>query len=144
VGVHLSDVLSKANILEALYLDAPVIKMYVDLILQGKPAPYTLLMRSDEVIQNEEIIERVRDMLKYYDNYSTKSKTAAIGGVTDFIRECLDEAMILEDEKYIVQMLKAGVVIGSSKQIVYGNRIEDLKEYAKIKGYEISIKKVES
>jgi len=134
----MSGVISRANILEALYLDAPVIKMYVDLIMQGKPAPYTLLMRSDEVIRNEEIVERLREHLK---TWGIKFCNEC-GFGTEMINEILDEAMILEGEQYEIVMFKGNAVVDGSRQVVDAEKVEGLKDYARIKGYEISVKKI--
>lgn len=131
----MSDVISRANILQALYEEAPVIKMYVDLILQGKPAPYTLLMRSDESIKNEEIIERLWEVR----NGCAESDL----DLKNILDEILDEAMILEGEKYEVTYFKGEIMVEGSRQIVDADKIDDKKEYAKFKGYEISVKKVE-
>jgi len=139
----MSDVLSRANILEALYMDAPVIKMYVDLIMQGKPAPYTLLMRSDESIRNEEIVQRLRDKIDYLESIEPMMRDTETDVAIEELKEIMDEAMILEGEQYEIVMFKCNTVVDGSRQIVDAEKVEGLKDYARIKRYEISVKKVE-
>jgi len=127
--------LSITNILQALYTDSPTIKMYVDAIAAGRPVPYTILTKSTEAEQNEKIVAKVRERLSEIQGVGRKDY------LEEELQEFLDEAMILEEEEYTVIMFKGDDVVEGSTQIVTGTKIETLKEYAKFKGFRISIKK---
>ncbi len=129
--------LSISNILQALYEDSPTIKMYVDCIASGRPAPYTLITKSTEHEKNEQIVARVRDCLEK----TPEGVDAEYDTLRELLLEFLDEAMVLEEEEYEVVMSLNGTEIEVTRQTVKGDKIEALKDYAKFKGYEISIKK---
>ena len=131
--------LSISNILQALYEESPTIKMYVDCIADGKPVPFTLITKSTEHEKNEQIVERLRKLVN-----GENWKVSDILNIDDFqemLLECLDEAMVLEEEEYEVIMFKDDAVVEGSRQIVIGEKIEQLKVYANFKGYTISVKK---
>lgn len=137
--------LSITNILQALYEDSPTIKMYVDTIAAGQPAPYTLITKSTEHEKNEKIVKNFR---KEYEETKKLLNNGLPCTITrkeycDVLAECLDEAMIFEEEEYTIIMFKEDAVVEGSRQIVTGDKIEALKDYAKFKGFNITIKKVE-
>lgn len=140
----MSKALSISNILQALYEDSPTIKMYVDCIASGQPAPFTLITKSTEHEKNEQIVARVREKLA---EVREANKSLELPDkedeLQDILLEFLDEAMVLEEEKYQIIMFKEDAVVDGSKQVVLGARIEALKDYAKFKGYTISVKPVE-
>jgi len=136
----MTDSLSITNILQALYEESPTIKMYVDCIAEGKPVPYTLITKSTEHEKNEQIVERIkkwRNELKDYDDYLHGEE------LVEKLDEVLDEAMVLEEEKYEVVMIKDDAVVEGSRQIVKGTKVQQLKNYAQFKGYIISVRKLE-
>lgn len=133
--------LSITNILQALYEESPTIKMYVDCVADGKPVPYTLITKSTEHEKNEGIVKRLREQKEYFTSIKPEMRDSEIDYVLDILNEILDEAMILEEEEYTVIMFKEDVIVEGSRQIVKGEKIPQLKEYAKFKGYEISVKK---
>lgn len=139
---YLPPSLSITNILQALYEDSPTIKMYVDCIADGRPVPYTLITKSTEHEKNEEIVGRLKANKADFERILPTLRDSEIGFALDIINECLDEAMILEEEKYNIIMYKGYSIVEGSTQTVTGNKIGQLQEYARFKGYEISIKKV--
>jgi len=126
--------LSITNILQALYEESPTIKMYVDGVAEGKPFPWTLIIKSSEHEQNEKIVERARDIL----HDAEKCNDTEMASI---MLELLDEAMILEEEDYDITMFKDDAIVEGSRQTVKAEKVEALKNYARFKGYEISIKK---
>ena len=131
--------LSISNILQALYEESPTIKMYVDCIADGKPVPFTLITKSTEHEKNEQIVERLRDYLKMVQLGNMDG--AGADNLEDKLLELLDEAMVLEEEKYEVHMELDGKIVSNTFQTVDGSRVVFLREYAKLKGYTISVKK---
>ena len=123
--------LSISNILQALYENSPTIKMYVDCIASGRPAPFTLITKSTEHEKNEEIVARLR----YEIDDNVNPDTVLL------LKEIMDEAMILEEEDYDIIMFKDDAIVEGSRQTVEAEKLEILKEYARFKGYTISIKK---
>lgn len=135
--------LSITNILQALYEESPTIKMYVDCIASGQPAPFTLITKSTEHEKNEQIVQRVREELERIlreDDWDGECRECGYG--KDTILEILDEAMILEDEIYEIAMFKDGVEVQNTRQVVKSDKVQGLKDYAKFKDYTISVKLV--
>lgn len=135
----MSPSLSISNILQALYEDSPTIKMYVDAIAAGQPVPYTLITKTEDHEKNEAIVQRVRDQLEK----TTQGVDADQDDLRELLLEFLDEAMILEEEMYEVVMFKGDEVVDGSKQLVKGDKIANLKQYAEFKGYEFSARKLD-
>jgi len=132
--------LSISNILQALYESSSTIKLYVDCIASGRPAPYTLITKSTEHEKNEAIVKRLRE-LRALNNWTWDSPCDH--DFRNMLDEVLDEAMILEEELYTVVMFKGDAIVEGSRQIVKGDKIEALKDYARFKGYEFSARKVD-
>jgi len=130
--------LSISNILQALYEESPTIKMYVDSIADGQPVPYTIITKSTDHEKNEEIVQRVRDELEK----TPQGIDADQDNLRELLLEFLDEAMILEDEKYDIIMFKDDAIVEGSRQVVKSDKVEGLKDYARFKGYTISVKLV--
>ena len=107
--------------------------MYVDCIASGRPAPFTLITKSTEHEENERIVKRLIAAIDVIHD----------GNTIDILREILDEAMVLEEEEYEIVMFKEDVIVEGSRQVVKGTKVEQLKVYAKFKGYTISAKKIE-
>jgi len=122
---------SITNILQALYESSSTVKMYVDAISSGRPVPYTILTKSSDNEENEAIVKRLYAAIDTIHDGNTK----------DILREIADEAMILEEELYTVVMFKGDAVVDGSEQIVKGTKVEELKDYARFKGFTIPIKK---
>ena len=127
--------LSITNILQALYEESTTIKTYVDCIASGQPAPFTLITKTSDHEKNELIVKRVRALAE-------ESKKMSSPGFTEMLLECLDEAMVLEEEKYEVYMELNGKIVIGTIQTVDGGRVKGLREYAEFKGYEIVVNKV--
>ena len=125
--------LSISNILQALYEESPTVKMYVDCIASGQPTPYTLITKSTEHEKNEKIVSRLKE----------SRDNAICDDHRQIFNEILDEAMILEEENYKIIMFKGEDVVEGSRQIVKGDKVVNLKEYAQYKGYEFSVRKLE-
>jgi len=133
--------ISITNILQALYEESPAIKMYVDCIADGRPAPYTLITKTTDHEKNEQIVARLKATKKDIEKMSPERRDSETDYALDIVNECLDEAMILEEECYEVYMTHDGKIVPGSVQIVNGTKIKQLKEYAKYKGYELQVKK---
>lgn len=134
--------LSIANILQALYEESTTIKTYVDCIASGQPAPFTLITKTSDHEKNEEIVGRLKANKADFERILPALRDSEIDFALDIVNECLDEAMILEEEKYEVYMENDGKIVIGTIQTVDGGRVEGLKEYAKFKGFEIVVKKV--
>lgn len=128
------------NILLALYTDSPVIRMYVDAIADGKPIPYTILMKSSESELNRQIVDKAHEKLNQLLLVKANNQNTEL---IDFLEELLDREFTLEPEegkKYQVIMFKGDAVVDGSRQIVSDmHKIKMLKAYAESKGYEFSL-----
>lgn len=133
------------NVLEALYLDSPIIKQYVDIVAAGNRAPFEILAKNTDNIQNEKIIERLRVRLHALKEMLGQPHSSTVDSDIELIEEMLDEAMTLEPEEgdYEIIMFKDGVIVDGSKQIVTADKIANKKQYADFKGYTITVKGVE-
>ncbi len=134
---------SITNILQALYEESSTVKMYVDAIMSGKPIPYTILTKSDDNIKDAEIVKRVRGLLEG-DSWKI-SEVPTFEDFLEMLRECLDEAMILEEDWYeVVNFHKDTLAeVSGSRQIVKGDKILELKQYAEFRGYQFSARKID-
>ena len=132
------------NVLEALYLDSSIIKQYIDIVAGGNRAPFEILAKNTDNIQNEKIVERLRVRLHELNEMLEQPHSFTVESDIDFIEEMLDEAMTLEPEEgnYEVIMFKDGVIVEGSKQIVTADKIANKKQYADFKGYTITVKGV--
>lgn len=133
--------LSITNILQALYEGSSTIKTYVDCIASGQPAPFTLITKSTEHEKNEQIVQRVKEKKIELESEIKICREDSLEDMLDVVNELLDEAMVLEEEEYHVVMFYGDVIVEGSRQKVKGDKISQLKEYAKFKGYEIQVKK---
>ncbi len=126
------------NVLEALYLDSSIIKEYVDIVAAGNRAPFEILAKNTDNIQNEKIVERVREAL-------SEAILGDMDAIKEILEEILDEAMTLEPEEgnYEVVMFKGDAIVEGTRQIVLSDKIANLKQYADFKGYTISVTKSE-
>jgi len=129
---------SISNVLEALYLDSDLIKKYVDAIVNGNRAPYDILAKSSDNIKNEEIVARVRTALD-------ETIVNGNGNLQEILREILDIAMTIEydDGYYEVCMFNGDTAVDGTKQIVKADKVADLKNYAKYKGFEFTVRKTD-
>lgn len=137
---------SVQNILEALYTDSPVIRMYVDAIISGKGIPYTILMRSDESEKNREIIDLVRYNMELIRKVKSEMRDEEMKIILDYTESLLDEEFTLlpeEGKSYEVMMFNGDEIVPGSKQVVTDmNRIKMLREFAISKGFEFSMTEI--
>lgn len=133
--------LSITNILQALYENSQTIQLYVDCIASGRPAPYTLITKSTEHEANEKIVERAVAKKIELEKQIEVCREDGVQDMLEIVNEILDEAMILEEEEYVIIMFKGDAIVEGSRQTVRAEKVEGLKDYARFKGYTISIKK---
>ena len=140
--------LSISNILQALYEESTTIKTYVDCIASGQPAPFTLITKTSDHEKNEQIVKRLREEydatknLVYEGDPFTMTRVEYLDILANLLNIFDEEFILEEDESYTVIMFKGDAIVEGSRQIVKGEKIEQLKDYARYKGYEISVKKV--
>ncbi len=134
--------LSVTNILQALYEESTTIKTYVDCIASGQPAPFTLITKTSDHDKNERIVDRAKLKKAELEKQIKLCREDSVEDMLDVINEILDEAMVLDEEKYEVYMEHDRKIVIGTIQTVDGGRVEGLKEFAKFKGYEIVVNKV--
>lgn len=138
---------SVTNILQALYEESPIIKTYVDALLDGNPIPYTILSKTSENEKADAIVERVKEfLLEVQKDPKDEGNDMTVyiqSTLEEKLLEILDEAMTLEDEMYEVVMFKGDNTLESSRQTVPGTKVKQLREFAEFKGFELSVRKID-
>lgn len=149
---------SKKNILQALYEESATIRKYVDTIATGQPIPYTFLTTTEEVERNKKIAQDLVLLLNSeypFNNHSPRDWFAEIHSIIPdapipewAFEEWPDLTAQHEpdtNEEFEVVMFKDDAIVDGSRQITSDpDKIEMLKQYAKLHGYTITFSQVKT